>query len=112
MFIRPLDTATLSSATWQNHAGNSHFTLQSKKRDGIHGLTEAVLKFFKNISQNLTISSDQHHDAYKKSIAEFDFRIILKIATRNKQFVVSVDDSFDKIHTDWNWVERNLFLKV
>lgn len=88
MFIRPLDITLVTVASWQNHAGNTHFTLQSKKKDS------AVKSFFSGIGQSLTLSAD----LYRRSIAEYDFRVIMNIRTRSKQFIVAVDDSFDKIH--------------
>jgi hypothetical protein len=92
MFIRPLDIAALPTATWQNHAGNTHFSLQSKKKDPLKA-------FFTGLGQSLTISTDPQQDAYIRPIADYDFRILLKIATRNKHFIIAVDDNFDKIHT-------------
>ena len=103
MFIKPLDTSLLPIAQWQDHAGNTHFSLQSKKKDGMRS-------FFSGLT-NLSLTSSQDA-AYRKSIAEYDYRILLKINTRKQVFVIAVDESFEKIHTDWNWVERNLFLKV
>lgn len=85
----------------------------SPKRQAVDmDLTLDVRKFFSNIGQTLAISSDPQQEAYRRSISEFDYRIMLKITTRNKQYIIAVDDTFDKIHTDWNWVEKNLFLKV
>ena len=99
MFIKPLEISTLPAASWQDKAGNPHFVLQMKKKES------GITSFFSGISAIAV-------DAYKKSIAEYDYRILLHLSTRTQSFVVAVDETFDKIHTDWNWVERNLILKV
>lgn len=99
MFIKPHDTGLLPGYIWQDHAGSSHFALQSKKKPG------AITNFFTNLA-SLNISSD------KKSLTDYDFRIILILSSRNKSYVVCVEESFEKIRADWNWVERNLFLKL
>jgi hypothetical protein len=97
MFIKPLDLTSLPLQSWKDKAGNPHFLLQQKE--------SGFGSFFSGIA-NVTI------DYYKKSIATYDYRILLKLTSRKQTFVVAVDDSFEKIHTDWNWVEQNLFLKV
>ena len=35
-----------------------------------------------------------------------DYRIVLRVGSN--LFVIAIDDSFEKIHKDWNWVESNL----
>jgi hypothetical protein len=95
MFIKPLDLTTLPAQTWQNKAGNTHFILQKKE--------SSFGSFFSNIT-NVTMS------AYKKSISDYEFRIILNLHTRKQSFVVAVDESFEKIHKDWNWVELKVTL--
>jgi hypothetical protein len=87
MFIKPLDISTLPALTWLDKAGNPHFTLQQKRKDTGFG------SFFTGMTA--TISTD----AYKKSIAEYDYRIILNLTSRKQSFVVAVDESFEKIHT-------------
>lgn len=89
MFIRPIDVSTIPGNTWQDRAGNTHFTLQSKKKDNAFG---AFLSGFSNIG----ITGEA---AYRRSIAEYDFRILLNLETRKQRFVVAVDETFDKIHT-------------
>ncbi|TPX64567.1 hypothetical protein SpCBS45565_g05797 [Spizellomyces sp. 'palustris'] len=103
MFIKPLDTTALPSATFQDHAGNAHFALQSKKANVVRSLFSGIA------SLSLSTSSDS---AYKKNLMEYEFRIILRCPSRKAEYIVAVDDTFEKIHTDWNWVERNLFLKL
>ncbi|KAI8916136.1 rab-GTPase-TBC domain-containing protein [Gorgonomyces haynaldii] len=102
MFIKPLDIHLLGQHTWQDRAGNTHFTLQSKKKD-------VGLKNLLSFSIPLQLSPEQQ---YIKSISDYDFRIVLKAVSRNKVFCIAVDESFDKIHTDWNWIEKNLFSKL
>ncbi len=36
----------------------------------------------------------------------------MKSQAQKKEWVIAVEDSFEKIHQDWNWIESNLFLKV
>ncbi|KAI8926099.1 hypothetical protein BC831DRAFT_458036 [Entophlyctis helioformis] len=156
MFIRPIDVALLPAAgtVWQDHAGNTHFVLQSKKKDG----GNVMRSLFSGLSMGLGLAQQQPPQpsvpvpsatsasasggaaatstsgttsaaggiaasvaagtsstvdaAYRRSLLEFDFRILLRFVSRKQVFVVAVDDAFDKIHTDWNWVERNLFLKL
>jgi hypothetical protein len=87
MFIKPLDISTLPASNWLDKAGNPHFTLQQKKKESGFG------SFFSGMTTTISV------DAYKKSIAEYDFRIILNLTSRKQSFVVAVDESFEKIHT-------------
>ncbi|KAJ3283578.1 hypothetical protein HK104_010324 [Borealophlyctis nickersoniae] len=105
MFVKPVDASSISSsATWQDRAGNTHFALQSRRAANV------VRSLFTGIaSLSLSGSSDL---AYRKSLAEYEFRIILKCASRKADYIIAVDETFEKIHTDWNWVESNLFLKL
>ncbi|KAI9095959.1 rab-GTPase-TBC domain-containing protein [Phlyctochytrium arcticum] len=103
MFIKPLDAATLSAATFQDHSGNAHFVLQSRKQNAVRSL----------FSGFAALSLGSGPDAsYRKSLMDYEYRIILRCPSRKADYVVAVDDTFEKIHTDWNWVERNLFLKL
>lgn len=81
MFIKPTDQSTLPAANWQDKAGNAHFILQSKKPDTFRS-------FFSNLSTQ--------KDGFKKSVSEYDFRIILQ--TQKAKYVIAVDDTFEKIH--------------
>lgn len=90
MFIKPIDVSTLAAANWQDKAGNPHFILQAKRKEGGFG---TFLSGLSNMTMN-TIDAQ-----YKKSISEYDFRIILNLSTRKQRFVVAVDESFEKIHT-------------
>ncbi|KAJ3026290.1 hypothetical protein HDV00_012031 [Rhizophlyctis rosea] len=100
MFIKPIDASSMS--TWQDHAGNAHFALQSRRANVVRSLFTGIA------SLSLSASSDTGRKAY----TDYEFRIILRCPSRKADFVVAVDDTFEKIHTDWNWVERNLFLKL
>jgi hypothetical protein len=88
MFIRPLNTSLVASNTWQDRAGNTHFTLQSKLKD------TAMRSLFKNMAIQITVDAQAE---YRKSIAEYDYRITLKIASRNKQFIMY--QAFDKVQS-------------
>jgi hypothetical protein len=87
MLIKPIDLAELPGGSWQNKAGNTYFTLQSKSQDS------AILSFFSNTLNTKTLGS-----SYTRSISHYDFRIILALATRNQKYVVAVAESFAKIH--------------
>ncbi|OAJ37166.1 hypothetical protein BDEG_21229 [Batrachochytrium dendrobatidis JEL423] len=127
MFIKPIEVTSLlvqSKSTWQDHAGNTHFVLQSKKKDAnimrslITGISLGVGAAVGVASSSLPTSaagpgtSSSSDTAYKKSLLEYEYRILLRFISRKAEFIIAVDHSFDKIHTDWNWVERNLFIKV
>ncbi|KAI8822174.1 rab-GTPase-TBC domain-containing protein [Fimicolochytrium jonesii] len=103
MFIKPLDVASLPAATYQDKAGNDHFALQSRKQNAVRSLFSGIA------SLSLSNSPDA---AYRRSLMEYEFRIILKCPSRKTEYVVAVDETFEKIHTDWNWVEQNLFMKL
>ncbi|TPX55175.1 hypothetical protein PhCBS80983_g05535 [Powellomyces hirtus] len=103
MFIKPLDTTVLPAATFQDRAGNAHFALQSKRQNAVQSLFSGLA------SLSLAVSPDA---TYKRSLMEYEFRIILRCPSRKRDYIVAVDESFEKIHTDWNWVEQNLFLKL
>ena len=88
MFIKPIDVVSFSSSgTWQDNSGNHKFSLQSRQAK-------------KNIFSALIV----------KKTPEYDFRIVLR--TGKNAFVVAVDDTFEKIHDTWNWIEQNIMLKV
>ncbi|KAL5033200.1 hypothetical protein RTP6_001200 [Batrachochytrium dendrobatidis] len=127
MFIKPIEVTSLlvqSKSTWQDHAGNTHFVLQSKKKDAnimrslITGISLGVGAAVGVASSSLPTSaagpgtSSSSDTAYKKSLLEYEYRILLRFISRKAEFIIAVDHSFDKIHTDWNWVERNLFIKL
>jgi hypothetical protein len=96
MFIKPLETSALPQATWTDHSGNLYFTLQSRKARGLFA----------------SLSLAQVPQAVKR-ISEFEFRILLKTGGGKKtQFVVAVDDSFEKMHGAWTWIEQNVFLRL
>ncbi|KAJ3269462.1 TBC1 domain member 8B [Terramyces sp. JEL0728] len=85
MFIKPTDQSTLPAGSWQDKAGNTHFILQSKKPDTLRS-------FFSSLSTQ--------KDGFKKSVSEYDFRIILQ--TQKAKYVIA----------DWNWVEKNYLMKL
>ena len=89
MFIKPIDVTILpnSGAIWKDHAGNTHFILQSKKKD-------TVMRSLLSGLTTLSVTTD----AYKRSLAEYDFRILLRLAIKKVDYVVAVDDTFEKIH--------------
>ncbi|KAL2911819.1 hypothetical protein HK105_208669 [Polyrhizophydium stewartii] len=128
MFIKPIDAALLpaGAAAWQDHAGNTHFVLQSKKKDA-NVMRSLLSGFSTTLSLGAAVAAgaagsgaaaggpggpSSTDAAYRRSLMDYDFRILLRFLSRKVEFVVAVDDSFEKIHTDWNWVERNLFLKL
>ncbi|KAJ3035820.1 TBC1 domain member 9, partial [Rhizophlyctis rosea] len=103
MFIKPLDASSTTS-TWQDHAGNAHFALQSRRS------TNVVRSLFSGIAAlSLNSLSD---GGGRKSYMDYEYRIILRCPSRKADFVVAVDETFERIHGDWNWVERNLFIKL
>jgi hypothetical protein len=110
MFIKPVDASLLPSATWQDRAGNHHFALQSRKAVSFE--IRNIFSFGTSASTGGSTGTAAASAAFLRSIGEFEFRIVLKCPSKKADYVVAVDDTFEKIHTDWNWVERNLFLKV
>ncbi|KAH6573779.1 hypothetical protein BASA61_005347 [Batrachochytrium salamandrivorans] len=129
MFIKPIEVSTLSihpTSSWQDHAGNTHFVLQSKKKDSsimrslITGLSTgislgvgAAVGGASALASSTGPGTSSSSDAvYRKSLLDYEYRILLRFNSRKADFIVAVDHSFDKIHTDWNWVERNLFIKL
>lgn len=112
MWIRPIDLATLSSAnTFQDKAGNTHFVLQSKVK------SSTARSFFSGLTTTLSMASSGTltDAAYRKSISDFDFRIILNLTSRKQSFVIAVDESFEKIHhvcilSVCQWLDTNLIL--
>ena len=100
MFIKPIDLANLSRNYWTDHAGNTHFTLQSKKKKE---------SFLGGVLNGL---AGKPANDLESIISNYEYRIILKLHTRNQQFVVAVDESFSKIRENWNWIEVNLYKKV
>ncbi|KAJ3153650.1 hypothetical protein HDU86_005148 [Geranomyces michiganensis] len=109
MFIKPLDVQALPAAhPFQDRAGNAHFALQSKlPRNPMQSLFSGFTAF------SLAVSAPSPADAaFRRSLLEYDHRIILRCPSRKLDYVVAVDESFEKIHADWNWVEENLFLKL
>lgn len=93
MFIKPIDASTLPPATWQDRSGNLHFILQSRKS--------------RSLFANLTILQP-----HLKKLADFEFRILLKCLGKKMDYVVAVDDTFEKIHATWTWIEQNVIVKV
>ncbi|KAI8833549.1 rab-GTPase-TBC domain-containing protein [Chytridium lagenaria] len=108
MFIKPIEASVFPSATWVDRAGNTHFSLQSRKSGSL------IQNFFGAISVSVstTTSANGATPAFIRSINEYEFRILLKCSGKRGDYVVAVDENFEKIHQDWNWVERNLFLKL
>ncbi|KAJ3209806.1 TBC1 domain member 8B [Dinochytrium kinnereticum] len=109
MFIKPIDAAVFPAATWVDRAGNTHFSLQSRKAGSY------IQNFFGVISASVVATSNATSGAsaaFIRSINEYEFRILLKCSAKKLDYVIAADDSFEKIHQDWNWVERNLFLKL
>lgn len=92
MFVKPVELSVLGdSSSWLDKAGNTHFVLQSKKKDG------NVMRSFMSGLSGLTVASSSDAQ-YRKSLMEYDFRILLRFISRKKDYVVAVDESFDKIH--------------
>ncbi|KAJ3141960.1 hypothetical protein HK100_004748 [Physocladia obscura] len=137
MFIKPLDTANLPRGEWIDKAGNHHFALQQRKAT-IAQSQNPLAFFFAPASATTSIpttvtsqsgssgATSPISSANIKAINAYDYRIILrcsdeksrklssalKSAAVHLEYVVAVDDSFERIHNDWNWVENNLFLKL
>ncbi|KAJ3103972.1 TBC1 domain member 8B [Phlyctochytrium planicorne] len=105
MFIRPTDVVAFPAATWVDRAGNTHFALQSRKAGSY------VQNIFGALSVSVSTAS-KANAAFIKAMNEYEFRILLKCSSKKIEYVVAVDETFEKIHQDWNWVERNLFLKA
>ncbi|KAJ3185979.1 TBC1 domain member 8B [Gaertneriomyces sp. JEL0708] len=104
MFIKPLDVTALPlTATWQDRAGNAHFSLQSRKPNVVRSLFGGIA------SMSLVNTADS---LYKKFIMENDYRILLRCPSKKIDYVIAVGDTFETIHTDWNWVESNLLAKL
>ena len=78
MFIKPLETQNLSN--WIDKAGNQYFSLQTKRKD-----SQGIGSFL----TNLIVQKDKN---------EYEFRIILKLSSRDKVMVVAVENSFEMIH--------------
>ncbi|KAJ3330223.1 hypothetical protein HDU76_006176 [Blyttiomyces sp. JEL0837] len=104
-----IDAASLPTATWQDRAGNHHFALQSKKATGF-----AIGNIFSSFTPTGggAAGTAAANAAFLRSIGEYEYRILLRCPSKKLDYVVAVDDTFEKIHTDWNWVERNLYLKL
>lgn len=90
MFIKPIDEATLPAGKYQNKAGNTHFVLQNKIK---FSFGQSIISGFTN-----TLSLTSTDSAFRRSISEFEFRIILVLSSRKQTFVIAVDESFEKIH--------------
>jgi hypothetical protein len=78
MFIKPVEAQNLSN--WIDKAGNQFFSLQSKRKD-----SPGIGSFL----SNLIVQKDKN---------DFEFRIILKLSSRDKVLVVAVENSFEMIH--------------
>ncbi|KAJ3128543.1 TBC1 domain member 9 [Nowakowskiella sp. JEL0407] len=125
MFVKPIDALVLSAGSWLDHAGNPHFALQSRKHSNNSSNLMFMSLFSGFISNNSTTSfgTIESDAARLKRLAEFDFRIVLRSgglgvpgsgsgAGKKKDYVVAVAESFEAIHSDWNWVEENLTIKL
>ncbi|KAJ3134127.1 hypothetical protein HDU90_005223 [Geranomyces variabilis] len=110
MFIKPLDVHALPVAhPFQDRAGNAHFALQSKlPRNPVQSLFSGLAAF----SLAVSAPSSPADAAFRRSLLDYDHRIVLRCPSRKLDYIVAVDESFEKIHADWNWVEENLFLKL
>ncbi|KAJ3173298.1 hypothetical protein HDU87_007671 [Geranomyces variabilis] len=111
MFIKPLDVHALPVAhPFQDRAGNAHFALQSKlPRNPVQSLFSGFAAFSLAASSAPSSPADA---AFRRSLLDYDHRIVLRCPSRKLDYIVAVDESFEKIHADWNWVEENLFLKL
>ncbi|KAJ3389031.1 TBC1 domain member 9, partial [Lobulomyces angularis] len=104
VFVKPIDAELLSTGmiNWLDKAGNQYFSLQQKKQGNA---------FFGNLLQNLSLQATIY-GPNKKPINDFEFRIILKTQNGKKLFIVAVDQSFETIHKDWNYIENKLYIKL
>ncbi|KAJ1561867.1 hypothetical protein HK405_002346 [Cladochytrium tenue] len=127
MFVKPTDVALLPAASWQDRSGNAHFALQAKRpaafdvRAALFAIASSAVSAAAGAAAAAASSSSPAAAAsgtsaavaaLLRSLSEFEFRIILRCPSRKADFVVAVDDTFEKIHADWNWVESNLFNKL
>ncbi|KAJ1566927.1 TBC1 domain member 9, partial [Cladochytrium tenue] len=127
MFVKPTDVALLPAASWQDRSGNAHFALQAKRpaafdvRAALFAIASSAVSAAAGAAAAAASSSSPAAAAsgtsaavaaLLRSLGEFEFRIILRCPSRKADFVVAVDDTFEKIHADWNWVESNLFNKL
>jgi hypothetical protein len=86
MFIKPVDVESLPAGVWNDNSGNLKFSLQSRSS------TKSLFKMMRKEK-------------------EYDYRVIMRSSGKNA-FVIAVDDTFEKIHDTWNWIELNIMPKV
>ena len=94
MFIKPIETTAFPPSVWQDHAGNIHFALQSRKS--------------RSLFSGLSLVGNPN----LKRLADYEFRIILRLQTKKTEYLIAVDSTFESIHENWNWVEQNFFMKL
>ncbi|KAJ3065007.1 hypothetical protein HDU98_011596 [Podochytrium sp. JEL0797] len=121
MFIKPIDAASLLPAEWKDKAGNHHFALQQKSAPKSSSSNPLGFLFggVAGTSNPAAAAASPTTDKHIKTISAYEFRIVLRCASTSREkgkppteYCVAVDDSFARIHNDWNWVESNLFAKL
>jgi len=102
MFIKPVNIELLNdNSKWIQRAANLYLTLESKDKPP------------KGVISNIFSSIRQDKNEDKKTIYYYDFRIVLNFHSESQEkYVVAVDDSFEKIHNDWNKIEQSFLYKV
>jgi hypothetical protein len=86
MFIKPVDVESFPAGVWNNKSGNFKFSLQFRSS------TKSLFNIMRKEK-------------------EYDYRVIMRSHGKNA-FVIAVDDTFEKIHDTWNWIELNIMPKV
>jgi len=102
MFIKPVNIELLNdNSKWIPKAANLYLTLESRDKPT------------KNVISNIFSSIRQDKNEEKKTIYYYDFRIILNFHSEGKEkYIVAVDETFEKIHDDWNKIEQSFLYKV
>jgi len=102
MFIKPVNIELLNdNSKWIQRAANLYLTLESKDKPP------------KGVISNIFSSIRQDKNEDKKTIYYYDFRIVLNFHSESQEkYVVAVDDSFEKIHNDWNKIEQSFLYKI
>jgi len=102
MFIKPVNVELVNdNSKWIQKAANLYFTLESKDKPP------------KGLLSNIFSSIRQDKNEEKKTIYYYDFRIVLNFHTEGKEkYIVAVDETFEKIHDDWNKIEQSFLYKV
>lgn len=94
MFIKPVELASSfnSSSSWNEHASNSHFELQSRQNSvSIRSLLNVITNASDATLSPLFAESSPPSSPQlrrRKSVVDYKYRIILKFSSRKEVFVV------------------------